>query len=293
MVTATDNANCGACGLACSTTCTAGECVVTLASAPMNPRALAIDANSVYWVTGAYVMKTGLGGGTPTTLAGAGDGFSLAVDSVSVYWTSGGTNSVLSVPIAGGAPVTLCPSIAQPEYGMAVNGSSVYWVAQSGMMSVPLAGGTPATIAPGSALQFTALDATYVYWATQSVVLRAPLGGGTPTTMGSGFVIRGLAVNGGNVFWSDLSAGTIMSAPLGGGSAVTLVSGRQSPGNIAIDSANIYWAEAMSPGGVLRAPLAGGVPTTIALGAPLRIAVDGTSVYWLDYSGSVMKVTPK
>ena len=45
----------------------------------------------------------------------------------------------------------------------------------------------------------------------------------------------------------------------------------------------------------LRAPLAGGPVTTLATGQvnPDAIAVDATSVYWLDNGSTVMKFTPK
>jgi hypothetical protein len=53
---------------------------------------------------------------------------------------------------------------------------------------------------------------------------------------------------------------------------------------------------------VMKVPLGGGSPTTLAAGmnAPLGIALDGTSVYWAEQAtgpnnvgGRVMKLTPK
>ncbi len=87
----TDPGNCGGCAVACAGTCTAGRCLVTLASGLHRPTAIAVDATSVYFTTegtpandieGA-VMKVPIDGGAPLTLAlpGAVDtSAKLAVD---------------------------------------------------------------------------------------------------------------------------------------------------------------------------------------------------------------------
>jgi hypothetical protein len=73
------------------------------------------------------------------------------------------------------------------------------------------------------------------------------------------------------------------------------------PASIAVDATSVYWANRDS-GTIMKVPIAGGSPTTLASGQsdPYGIAVDATSVYWVNpYGpggsgpGSVMKVTPK
>lgn len=74
---------------------------------------IAVDSTSVYWTVqgtlgasgcnarvacGGSVMKVGLFGGTPVTLASSPNPFALAVDSTSVYWTDTTQGTVMKAP---------------------------------------------------------------------------------------------------------------------------------------------------------------------------------------------------
>ena len=80
---------------------------------------------------------------------------------------------------------------------------------------------------------------------------------------------------------------------IGGGSVVTLAGSQFEPRGIAIDSTSVYWVNNGSAV-IMKAPLDGGAPVTLttAQNSVLAIAVDETSVYWAT-EGAVMKATPK
>jgi hypothetical protein len=179
----------------------------TLAAASASG-AIAVDATSIYWLTGPAapaLVKAPLagvaGGVAPVTLASSPvPAYVFAIDADAAYvpratCDGGCTWSVTRVPLdglpEGGAPVTLAS--AQAEIGAMVAGpGSLYWTTSPGktppdggeasggtVVSLALDGGAPVTLAPG--LQITgglALDATHLYWSTADGVSSAPLDGG-------------------------------------------------------------------------------------------------------------------
>jgi hypothetical protein len=76
---------------------------------------------------------------------------------------------------------------------------------------------------------------------------------------------------------------------------------QQGPGPIVVDATSVYWANDDTTGTLMKVPLGGGIPETLASGGVCSgIAVDDTSVYWTDEGsqpgladGLVRKLTPK
>ena len=116
-------------------------------------------------------------------------------------------------------------------------------------------------------------------------------GGGTPTVLASGEVgAWAIAVDGTSVYWTNQDSRRVMKVAVGGGTPVMLATGAsaaQVPWDVTVDADAVYWSTYNSPGTVMRAPLAGGTPATLAQGqnGPRNIAVFGASAYWIN-SGS-------
>lgn len=166
-------------------------------------------------------------------------------------------------------------------------------------MNVPVGGGTPSVLAPGGGSLAIATRGGIVYWVSGDAVMAVPAAGGTPKTLASG---QGgpdfIAVDDANVYWTNLQgSGTIMRLPLAGGTPTTFATST-GDARLAVDATNLYFTSigATSANAVVRQPLDGGAPTILVTGqsAPEGIAVDATSVYWVNTDvGQVMKLTPK
>lgn len=150
---------------------------VDLTPGSSSPNLLTIDANTVYYLTGAVhsIPKTGGTDVTLATLPGITDG--LAVDDGYVYWASLGLGGSISrVSKSGGDVEVLFKGVSHPR-SVAVDATHVYFTAQGE--------GTVSRIAKtGGPRELLAVDQN------------DPIG---------------LALSEDRVFWADVTAGTISS----------------------------------------------------------------------------------
>lgn len=118
------------------------------------------------------------------------------------------------------------------------------------------------------------------------------------TTNRSGTDCKGVCVN----EYSDTNncgaCGNVCNAATGaacenGWCTYKLATNESFPTAIAVDSSNVYWTDnVITYGAIVKEPLAGGTPTTLAskLNRPDGIAVDQNNVYWITTPGTVMKM---
>ncbi len=294
-----DPMNCGACGTTCDS-CTAGECLLTLASGLTGPNGITVDKSNVYWTNDDVTGTNGL---------------------------------IMSVPINGGAPVTLCGNQKGPQ-AIAEYGGMLYWInvgtfnshgtsnedSAIEMLSVnPVptmeADGGDGGVIP-RALATSQQDSqdlgvgdAGVFWSNKGTfnssglsnnngtVVQVGLDGGSTTTIATNqSQIFGVSVSSTSVYWTaaEDGGGDVVKAPLKGGTATTLAVEPLPALGVTSDSLNVYW---LTPAAVMSIPLGGGIPSTLAVSAPLPyIATDGTSVYWISQNeespsaGDIMKV---
>jgi hypothetical protein len=302
--TTSSNTDCGGCGLACPSGCAAGRCVVTIASGLDGPFSIALGPSDVYFtqtgVTGGAnggVLKVSKAGGVVGTISSPEtQPDDLQVDGTNVYWIAG---NLKKKAIAGG-PVTTLSSRTNASYSLALDSSSstLFWTYDdstapaNGIVFAMSTGGAAMPTSLGNGYGVIATDGAYVYFTTPTTIARAPIAGGATMTVAAATGLtntgRGMAVDARNLYWLEYSDGMVRQTQSDGtGPLVTLAAGQASPTTIAIDASTVYWVN--RAGDVRKTAIGGAGPVvtlTTGLASPWGIAIDGTSAYVANWANA-------
>ena len=220
----------------------------------------------------------------PVTTISRFDMAASAADARNVYWVENrASGSVVQASLNSGSERALAFGRANPT-AVATDGVNVYWTEAAGaIFKVPVGGGAITTIATGiPGMSGLATDGTNVYFTQNGTsIVRIPVGGGALTTVFAGRtgVTGRIALDGSSVYWQE--ANDIQKAPKLGG-AVTTVITRAAITGLATDGVDLYLAENLNPGNILKLPAGGGAVTTVFSGsfAITSVAVGATNFAW-------------
>ena len=240
-----------------------------------SPNAVLAAGSDVFWTNfGAFtLMKCAIGGCSlvPTIFTSvnvSGNSFGrLASDGVTLFFSDGGNGVVRSCPLAGcGGGPTVLATLQDNPWGIAVDGTSIYWVndaAAGSVVTCPKTGcGTSnsllVTLANGqNSARTMAVDANSTYWVTQGAgtVMKCQKTGCalSPTMLASGLTNpQGVAVDDTWVYFTEPSANAVKKVPKNGGSVVLVAGGQQTPFNVAVDAKWVYWTNNVATGSVMK-----------------------------------------
>ena len=283
--------------------CASGKCQpLELASDGSGPVAIALDDTYVYWasyLTG--VKRVSKQGGSVEAIA-TGQAYAIALDANSVYWidTAGSGGDVKKAAKAPGAtPTTLAAAEPGASSGLAVANGWVYWTTSTEIRRAPTGGGTAsAAVSNLTAARFVAIAPSgapvWIEYPGQNQGVIATLQNGNRVELATGQADpHRLAIDGATVYWANHYGGKVMSVPLaGGGPATPLSSWSGNPMALAVDADNV-WFTNDNAGEIRVVPKTGGTTSVVAdmQGVPQALAIDANFVYWASNSGgAVMKL---
>jgi hypothetical protein len=188
----------------------------------------------------------------------------MAIDGSNVYWVDSGdlaanNGAVMQIALSSpNAPVPLATSQPNPR-GIAVDSTSVYWSipfnaqqspASGEIRKISVGGGSITPLATGQDLPGPiARDASFVYWANAGMdnpaIKKVAKGVGPTLDVRTGIYpgAGGLAVNSNNAFVTLSFMAINRVERISLDGSGEFILGSGAPGKIAVDSTNVYWTD--------------------------------------------------
>jgi hypothetical protein len=229
-------------------------------------RALAVDGATLYFgyhnAIGQCPLPAGCPNKTPLPVVNVGTSGEplmpgdLTLDATNLYWTTS-QGAVYGVGKGGSPLIQYVDGVASPGLGIAVIGTSVYFV-NSGKRHIEVCpvtgcpGGIPGTFANNLMSNALAAYTGDLYFNSGAQMLKCAGGANcaAPTPLGPGSPYQ-IAVDGSGVYWTE-AGGLVQTCPLTGCGAnppLALATGQAEPHGIALDANAVYWTN--STGGTV------------------------------------------
>ncbi|HEY8074851.1 MAG TPA: hypothetical protein VIF62_12095 [Labilithrix sp.] len=254
-----DGKNCGTCGHDClGGTCMMGKCQPVALKMGGNPRTIRLDATHLYWsdANGSRVSQMDKNGANVIDL---------------VVGAAGGKNDF--------------------PFGLAVDGTTVYWGSADGFVLRCKIGGcanTPQVVATTTSFFDVAQANGKLFWIESTgpdKIFSAPVAqnGGPGALVASNTEWNRVAADATNLYVTSDDK-TVHRVDPGTKVATIVSTGNLKAFAVAVDDTNVYWSDGDDPASIDFAPktATNAAPTPIAATQhnPLAIAVDAAHLYW-------------
>jgi hypothetical protein len=231
---------------------------------------------------------------------------SITTDADSVYWTDRVDGVVRAAPKSGGDSRQVSTSGDLPDY-LALDGDTLYWLqtrvgcpGHPHLLSHPKAQtGDPGVIWPNDSNCYTTyrmatVPGLFFYVQQDNMIVEVSKNDGNRNTLANNeAIINGIAGDGNGVFWGAQNSIRTVTQP--GTGAAPFVEGLEgTPMELAVDATSIFFID--DKGNVQRVDRSPpkSLPQKLVSGTGAqRIALDGDNVYWTDKNASAVKTVPK